>query len=179
MDRRTQKTKKAIRDAFLTLLSEKNINKITVAEISQLADLGRGTFYLHYKDIYDLYEKIEDDFYSEIEQFFDQSYSDDQSADLMYLTHMITDFMASNKDVFLLLSGSESNGRVLRQLKELIIKKTIWKESGQNSSDYLAVKFVFVISGVVGVLEEWLLNGIELSQEQISQTLYAVLHKLE
>jgi len=179
MDRRTQKTRKAIHEAFFTLLGQKNINKITVAEISQLANLGRGTFYLHYKDVYDLYEHIENDFYSEIEQFFDQSYSSHDTADLMYLTHTITEFLSSNQKVFLLLSGSEASGRALSKLKDLFLKKIMWQESNQNLSDYYAVKYLFVVSGVVGVFEEWLLNRLELSQKQISQTLYTILQKLE
>ena len=46
-DRRSIKTKRAIKEAFLKLLHEKEINKITVSDLSRRADLGRGTFYLH------------------------------------------------------------------------------------------------------------------------------------
>lgn len=54
MDRRSTRTKQAIKQAFLDLTKEKPINKITIAELSQQADIGRGTFYTHYEDIYDL-----------------------------------------------------------------------------------------------------------------------------
>ena len=179
MDRRTQKTQNAICDAFLTLASKKNINKITVAEISQLANLSRGTFYLHYKDIDHLYEQIEYDFYSEIEQLFDQSYSGDVSDDLMFLTHKLIEFIELNRKTFLLLVGLENNNRTLHKLKLLMDKKMTWKKSNLYSSDYYAVKTKFIISGVMGVLEEWILNRLELSQQQISEELYSVLQRLE
>ncbi len=51
-DRRNKKTEQLIKRVFLKLLKEKSLNKITVAEIARLADLGRGTFYLHYGDVY-------------------------------------------------------------------------------------------------------------------------------
>ena len=49
MDRRQRKTRKAIFDAFLFLLSKKNFNDVTVGEIIELADVGRATFYAHFE----------------------------------------------------------------------------------------------------------------------------------
>ena len=60
-DRRVRYTKQAIRDGFLTLLSRKPIEKISVTEICREADINRGTFYIHYKDVYDLLSSLEDE----------------------------------------------------------------------------------------------------------------------
>ena len=49
MDRRQRKTRDAIFNAFIQLLSKKNYNNITVAEIIELADVGRATFYAHFE----------------------------------------------------------------------------------------------------------------------------------
>lgn len=57
-DRRTKYTKMVIRDAFLTLVKTKPIQKITIADICGLADISRPTFYLHYRDIYALLDEI-------------------------------------------------------------------------------------------------------------------------
>lgn len=57
-DRRIAKTKRAINEAFLCLLKQKNLNRITVTELSALADINKGTFYLHYNDIYALYNEV-------------------------------------------------------------------------------------------------------------------------
>lgn len=58
MDRRTKYTLKTIKETFLDLLQENNINKITVKEICDNADINRATFYRYYTDIYDLLKKI-------------------------------------------------------------------------------------------------------------------------
>ena len=60
MDLRTQKTQKAIINAFIALRAKKPLNKISVTELAREAMISKATFYLHYKDIYDLSEQLQD-----------------------------------------------------------------------------------------------------------------------
>ncbi|MBU5247245.1 TetR/AcrR family transcriptional regulator [Bacillus halotolerans] len=50
VDPRVKRTNKYLRDALIALLKEKEANSITIQEITEKADLTRGTFYLHYRD---------------------------------------------------------------------------------------------------------------------------------
>lgn len=59
-DLRTERTRAAIREAFMTLRAKKSLEKITVKELAEHARINKATFYLHYRDIYDLSEQIED-----------------------------------------------------------------------------------------------------------------------
>ncbi len=61
MDLRIKKTKNAIINAFLQLRAKKPLERITVKELSDLAEINKATFYLHYKDIYDLSETLENE----------------------------------------------------------------------------------------------------------------------
>ena len=53
-DRRIQRTRQGLRNALLELIKEKGYDFISVEEITRRANLGRATFYLHYKDKEDL-----------------------------------------------------------------------------------------------------------------------------
>ncbi|MCB0097425.1 MAG: TetR/AcrR family transcriptional regulator, partial [Caldilineaceae bacterium] len=53
-DRRIQKTRRALQDALLTLIVERRYDKITVQDILDRANVGRSTFYAHYRDKDDL-----------------------------------------------------------------------------------------------------------------------------
>ncbi len=60
IDRRVVKTKKAIHNAFAKLLTEKELNDITISDIAELADINRKTFYNYYAGIYEVVDEIED-----------------------------------------------------------------------------------------------------------------------
>ncbi len=62
-DRRTAYSKKIIRESLYELMKEKPINKITVTQICEMADVNRSTFYSYYTDIYDLHQKITKEFF--------------------------------------------------------------------------------------------------------------------
>jgi len=63
-DIETNEIESKIIDAFMTLYAENSIEKISIQQITDLAHLHRGTFYLHYLDIYDLLKKIESRYYT-------------------------------------------------------------------------------------------------------------------
>ena len=54
MDRRVQRTHQILREALISLMLAKNYNKITIQEIIDRANVGRATFYNHYRDKDDL-----------------------------------------------------------------------------------------------------------------------------
>lgn len=56
------KNKRAILQGYIDMTSEKNIEKITVSDVIQKANVSRATFYAHYKDIHALKEQFENDF---------------------------------------------------------------------------------------------------------------------
>ena len=68
VDRRVRKTKRQLRLALTKLLQEKPIKDITVREIADMVDINRGTFYLHYKDVYDMLEQVEAEMFEEFNQ---------------------------------------------------------------------------------------------------------------
>ncbi|MDR3072439.1 MAG: TetR/AcrR family transcriptional regulator, partial [Clostridiales Family XIII bacterium] len=60
-DRRTIYTKAVIKDALIELMREKPFNRITVKALCAKAEINRGTLYIHYADIYDVLDEIEND----------------------------------------------------------------------------------------------------------------------
>jgi AcrR family transcriptional regulator len=66
-DPRVLRTRQLIRGAFVDLLEEVDLEKITVNRITERATINRVTFYLHYRDIPDMLDKMADDIISEMQ----------------------------------------------------------------------------------------------------------------
>ena len=64
-DLRTKRTRANIKSAFMTLRAKKPLEKISIKELAELAEINKATFYLHYRDIYDLSDQIEDEILTE------------------------------------------------------------------------------------------------------------------
>ena len=72
-DARVKYTKMVLKKALLELMQHKPVNKITVKEICERAELNRATFYAHYSDCFDLLESIEEELFEQFERSM-QSY---------------------------------------------------------------------------------------------------------
>ena len=67
-DARVKYTKMVLKKALLELMQHKPVNKITVKEICERAELNRATFYAHYSDCFDLLESIEEELFGQFER---------------------------------------------------------------------------------------------------------------
>lgn len=61
MDRRVRKTRALLLQGLVKMMENHDIQDISVKELTELVDINRGTFYLHYDDIYDMLHKVEDE----------------------------------------------------------------------------------------------------------------------
>src|SRR5882672_7903425 len=56
-DRRSARTQRSLSEALVDLIKEKRFDEITVQEVIDRADVGRSTFYSHFRDKEDLFQK--------------------------------------------------------------------------------------------------------------------------
>ena len=110
-DLRVIKTKESIEQAFLSLLAEKPLQKMSVVELARAARINKGTFYLHYTDIFDLYEKT---VRHQIEAGFEHAdYFCDFFDDPKRFCEELTESFSSNLPVLDVLGKEESGASAL------------------------------------------------------------------
>lgn len=62
MDKRVLRTRESIKTAFMQLMLESELEKITVCDITERAKINRSTFYLHYNDVTGVIADIDKEF---------------------------------------------------------------------------------------------------------------------
>ena len=107
MDLRIQKTRRAIKSAFINLLAVKDLEQITVKELCQAALISKGTFYLHYHDLFDLCDQLQREAIGKILSIFTDPVEvlDDLAGSMDQVQQAID---ASSEDVLSLFSGAQS-----------------------------------------------------------------------
>ena len=172
VDRRVRKTRRQLRECLITLLKEKKVQDITVRELTDMADLNRGTFYLHYKDVFDLLEKTE----AELQEDFNQLVCKHDAVDLKQRPSVIFNEIYSlvydNADLIEILLGENGDLNFVNRLKQLIREKCLkdWLEvfrSG-NAAAFDAF-FSFIVSGCIGLVQYWLQTGLKETPEQMAK----------
>ncbi len=72
VNRRTRKTRALLKATLIQLMQKKSVKHITVKELCDIADINRGTFYLHYRDVFDMLEQLENEFFHGLTGIIDE-----------------------------------------------------------------------------------------------------------
>lgn len=171
VDRRVRKTKRQLRQALTVLLQEKPIKDITVREIADMVDINRGTFYLHYKDVFDMLEQIENDIFEEFNDLIRaHPPAEDQGKPLPLLTDVFT-YFAANADMAIALMGPNGDQAFIDKLKDLVKERCFydWMQvySSSNSKNF-AYFYAFVVYGCIGLFQNWLETGMKETPEEMA-----------
>ena len=156
------KTKRAIAESLKHLLLKKSIAKITISEIMAETGMSRMTFYYHYKDIYDLIEWIcIEDAMSAVNG---KLTADNWQQGLALLLKTVRD----NRELVLRLYFAMDQvqlERCLTRITERLMTALIGEEAISQEKRYTVNFYMF---GIVGVMMEWIRDGMRETPEHIA-----------
>jgi AcrR family transcriptional regulator len=171
-DRRVRRTKKLLTAALTQLMQEKQISEITVRELTELADMNRGTFYLYYKDIYDMLEKIEDSMFEALDRIIDLEENESVDRQTKPILLKLFQFIEENQEMCRVLLSPNGDMSFLHRLNEVVREKckNAWdslyaREAGEEEFDY---HYSFVVFGCAGLIRAWLNRNCKESAEQMA-----------
>ena len=166
-DRRTLKTRKALRDGLAELLTEKELRKITVQEIADKADVNRVTFYKHYLDVYDLYDKVEAELLVEMGLLILRL--TDSSADKVF-SELIS-YISENRSMFRMIFCPNASGalrdKFSRLIEGLFLQIQAEKQHSHISDNALEYRNCYRAQGCIAVISKWVLGNFAESSDFI------------
>lgn len=162
-DRRVRKTKKAMYDALALLLSKKPLNSISVREIAELADINRGTFYLHYRDVYDMVDKLQEEIFEKFNRIVDSHEPNNNSEELFPLLVELFGLLRENAKLARVLIGKNGNAAFVDKLKQAVREKCFAnarKTLGVKDFERFDYFYQYIVSGCIGIFSAWLNGGM-------------------
>ncbi|WP_053375935.1 TetR/AcrR family transcriptional regulator [Paenibacillus sp. FJAT-27812] len=176
VDRRILKTQEALKKAIIELMSEKNFDDITIRDLSDRANVSRGTIYLHYLDKYDLLDKLIE---THINELRDRC---EAAADMDFINGSLiwTEYFESNYSFFSMMLASKGAPFFRRRFldflhEEFMDEVNITKGINQGLNKTVIVRFV--ASAYVGVVEWWFTNDKPIPHQELAEQLGILLER--
>jgi len=170
-DRRVRKTRDVLKKNLITLMKNKSINSITVKELCEKADINRGTFYLHYKDVFHMLEEIEKELFKEFHDVISAHEISPNKADTKPILKDIYTFIAQNSDFCMVVLCESGDMDFVKKIVALIYEKgySDWSSIFKTKDKDLFDKYYsFILYGAIGLIDYWLRNGLKESPEQMA-----------
>ena len=171
-DIRVKRTKKLLRRGIAELAKNKSINKITVKELTDLVEINRGTFYLHYKDVYDLVDSIEDELCEEFDQTVLAVTPDDILHRPIDVLETYFEYFRTHKDIISVLMGENGDAKFVYRFGELMNTKIVEIFKGvfpNMSMEKYDFAYNYGKMGCIGILHCWGTKYSHLSSREIAE----------
>lgn len=176
IDRRILKSREAIKDAVVQLMSEKNFDDITIQDISDKANVSRGTIYLHYLDKYDLLEKLIEEHINNLRELCESaSELEYGEANLPWFKYLEKNYL-----FFSTMLASKGAPSFRKQFIEFLIEEfndEVDSITGVNSDINKDVILQFIVTSYVGIVEWWFKNGMPYSPEVMAEQVGLLLER--
>ena len=168
LDRRQIKTKKAIIGAFIHLLQEKNISKITITELSKLANIDRKTFYLHYESIPALYNELGNMVVSLIKDEIVRYASGDGSAYAFF--ESINDIIREKLELFKSIAKNNDFTDFMFMIKNILSQELIllYGKDSTSANERLKLTAEFIASGTISMYLRWLRGDSQITMDELA-----------
>ncbi len=163
------------------LLVNKRLDQITVSELSELADINRSTFYLHYSNVRELYQELKTNLLEEYKKslmqysinsltYSDQISNSEHQNEQSLLKETFSFIKKNNKYVPIILAqgyGDQILENLVSAGKEVFLQN-IYANKTHFSKSEEAYYFSYVVSGIISVIRSWVESGMKESPEKMS-----------
>lgn len=170
-DRRARRSRKMLKESLLELMKKKSFSEISVRDVTDGADMNRGTFYLHYAGTAELLQSLEADLLAEAQELIDAHIPETVArGNVRPVLEPVLDFVVEHRDTCkILFANSEASGFI--QALQLLIRKNgtsvleAWfHPQDQSQTDYF---LNFITWGFIGLLEEWFAQDMALPKREL------------
>ena len=177
-DLRILKTKASLQEALIELLQEKELDKISISVLCKKANVNRGTFYLHYQDVAELFEEYFHDMTEDLRIAYFEPYLltdykiENLSSDMVRIFHHVEKYKQFYKIVF----NRKTPMMYYYQLFD-IIRNYLIESISEFKSDNKEYSASYQANAIIGLVIQWVQNDFKESPEQMNKILLYITKK--
>jgi AcrR family transcriptional regulator len=168
IDRRIKYTRMVLKQSLLKLMETRPINKITVKELCDLADINRSTFYTYYVDPFDLLRQIEQELFDKIAQTTETV---PVTTDEVKLLQEIFQSLYENGELCRVIFSEFGDKEFIRKVINVAYKSCIerWSRyAGEIPKKQLGWIYEFIANGIAGIIQNWIQSGMKESPQEMA-----------
>lgn len=160
-NRNALRSKRLIRQAFVSLIKTKPANKITITDIVNEANINRATFYAHYSCLKDLIDEIEQDVINKLTEVLNGFKLENFFTNPTPLLLQVSIFLSEDPDYYKTLASTPESSVFIEKLKLIFVDymendASIPLEVRESKGFHISV--LFFAGGLVSLYTQWL-NG--------------------
>ena len=177
-NRMVEKSKKAIKDALLEIMYEKDFKQITVNELLKRANVSRGTFYAHFSNLEDVRQQLIDDLYAHADAIFGDYRASELEEDPYPIILMAAEMIVASRDpakrLFKFVNVYDLGIHLKTWLTKYILsdEELVERWGGQEKAMVYAR---FIAGGTMHAYNMWILDDFSISADTFAQSLANIL----
>ncbi len=183
-ERRKQQTRAAIKQAAFDLLREMGYQKLSVRAITEQADVGYGTFYIHFSDKDDVVWEVVKEWSDAMMQQVWQRVAHEPFPRREYLSWVYTfEHLAATREGFVEIFGPNGSTRLLQRYQEYVvdIHRSNLEQHHYSAGLNLPLEFLaqFMAGGLVRLMQWWAQGNAAYTAEEMAQLLFRAVYRAD
>ena len=177
-DSRIQRTKAAIRSAYLRLLGQKSASEITVTDVAQAADVDRKTVYNYYEGAAAILDELENELVALVGKAIKESDFLRCLRDPFGFLQAVTNAFDAHADLSEPLVHGNKQSHVLQKLADACsgrISSLLSDQVQPNQRQYAKLYADFLTNGIVSVYRDWIATDMQQPLEEIAKQISLLL----
>ncbi len=174
------RSRRMIREAYLELLKEKDLSKITVTDIVTRADLNRATFYAHYPDVRGVTEEIENEIIAKmldvLKEFEFTNFFSNPTPLLLHLSR----YLEEDADFYRTLIKANGSEIFMEKLKKVFTDYMLNDSDipdDMRHSKMVSLRVCYFAGGVVNLYKQWFRGDLDCTLNDIAMEVSKLLHR--
>lgn len=186
-DRRSLRTKRLLKEAFAQLIDERGLDGFSVGDLTDRADINRGTFYAHYHDMPDLLHLFEEEIIECLTCLkpriqavtITQLLAFARNGTPPQVTVELFELLQEHGSLLRVLCGPNGDAKFQAHLRDRVcidlVRSVLYDKYTRDPKPLTEYYIAYYASAMLGLIQHWFVRNMKESPEEMAHILLSVM----